>query len=131
MSSADQWRTRLRVDLTAAMKARDADAVAALRGAMAAIDNAEAVALPDAAIPADGGIAGARAGVGSTEVMRRDLAAAEVRSLVMAQIGDRDTAADWYAAHGHPERAERLRREAVALRTAMAGMPEMDGALDS
>ena len=49
MGAADEWRTRLRSALTVAMKARDTDAVAALRGAIAAIDNAEAVDPPDAA----------------------------------------------------------------------------------
>ena len=39
-------RARLRQDLTAAMKARDAVAVTALRSAIAAIDNAEAVEVP-------------------------------------------------------------------------------------
>lgn len=40
---AQEIRAGLRRGLTAALKARDADAVAALRTAIAAIDNAEAV----------------------------------------------------------------------------------------
>ncbi|MGN6033376.1 MAG: glutamyl-tRNA amidotransferase [Thermomicrobiales bacterium] len=125
MSAADEWRARLRAALTAAMKARDTDAVAALRGAIATIDNAEAVELPDAANAAStGAIAGAMAGVGSTEVARRDLSSAEVRSLVLAQVADRDAAAEWSRAHGYPERAARLDREATALRAFLAALPE-------
>jgi uncharacterized protein len=44
----DDLRDRLRRALPAAMKARDAPAVAALRSALAAIDNAEAVDSPGA-----------------------------------------------------------------------------------
>ena len=40
---AQSLRTRMRTDLRRAMKARDAAAVAALRTALAGIDNAEAV----------------------------------------------------------------------------------------
>lgn len=125
MGAADEWRTRLRSALTVAMKARDTDAVAALRGAIAAIDNAEAVEPPDAANAASASaIAGAAAGVGSTEVARRDLSSAEVRSLVLAQIADRDAAAEWARAHGYPERADRLDREATALRAVVVAFPE-------
>ncbi len=48
---ADSTRP-LRLGLTAALKARDRDALAALRTAIAAIDNAEAVSAPDTPPPA-------------------------------------------------------------------------------
>src|SRR5690348_12624376 len=43
MTDADGLRASLRADLISAMKARDADTVTALRTAIAAIENAEAV----------------------------------------------------------------------------------------
>jgi uncharacterized protein YqeY len=46
---ADALRAALRGGLVDAMRARDADASAALRTAIAALDNAQAVAAPDAA----------------------------------------------------------------------------------
>jgi len=45
--NAQALRAALRQDLTAALRARDAEALAALRTAVAAIDNAEAVATTD------------------------------------------------------------------------------------
>jgi hypothetical protein len=126
MSVADAWRMRLRAALTAAMKTRDTDAVSALRGAIAAIDNAEAVAVaasgPDDAGAAAGGggsVAGATAGVGSTEVARRNLTPNEVNALVWDQIADHERAAEWAATatHGKQERAERLLRQAAVLRS--------------
>jgi hypothetical protein len=54
------------------MKARDADALAALRTAIAAIDNAEAVEAPGMEPPVTSAhIAGARSGAGSTEAAQR------------------------------------------------------------
>jgi uncharacterized protein len=65
-------RIRMRRALTAAMKARDQRAVAALRSALAAIDNAEAVeAAGEGHPPGEGRIAGAVLGVGAAEVARR------------------------------------------------------------
>ena len=61
-------RDALRRDLASAMKAREPDAVSALRTAIAAIDNAEAVPAPDErAATTSGHIAGARAGLGAAE----------------------------------------------------------------
>src|SRR5918996_2373390 len=65
---ARSLRERLRAALPEAMKARDAVAVAALRSALAAIDNAEAVAAapaPPGAGSAD--VAGAAVGVRAAE----------------------------------------------------------------
>ncbi|MGC4190899.1 MAG: hypothetical protein QM589_07020 [Thermomicrobiales bacterium] len=114
---------RLRAGLIAAMKACNTDTITVLRGAMAAIDNAEAVFLPDGVGSVSGGVvAGSMAGVGSTEVVRRDLSFGEVRALMLAQVGERDAAAEWSIAHGYPERAARMRREAMVLRTFVDGM---------
>ena len=65
--------------------------VRAIRSALGAIDNAEAV---DATVSADqidatSTIAGAVAGAGSTEVRRRMLDDAEIGALLRAEIDDR------------------------------------------
>lgn len=109
-------RERLRAALPAAMKARDAVAVAALRSALAAIDNAEAVGAalaPPGAGSAD--VAGAVLGVGAAEAERRSLTDAQVEELVRAEVADRQAAARQYEHAGHRQRAERLRGEAGVL----------------
>jgi uncharacterized protein len=109
-------RERLRAALPGAIRNRDAAAVAALRSALAAIENAAAVAPRGGAdgrtefgLPA--------VGLGVTEVARRAQDDAEIERIVRAEIADRHTAADEYERLRHPERAERLRAEAQALVT--------------
>ena len=116
-------RGRLRGALPAAMKARDAAAVAALRSALAAIDNAEAVE-PAPASPAEAGhakLAGTVAGLGAAEVERRHLQEAEVEQIVQAEVADRRAAADAYERAGQAERAGRLRAEAEVLSSHLGG----------
>jgi uncharacterized protein YqeY len=109
-------RAALRADLTAAMKARDRDAVTALRTAIAAIDNAEAVEDDGLHNSRTGRhVAGAAPGVGSTEAARRDLTTRDVRAILRAQIADRIIEAATYDGHGQTQAADRLRREANAL----------------
>lgn len=110
-------RDRLRAALKVAMKARDAAAVNALRTALAAVDNAEAVAGPTAATAplVEGVIAGAAAGVGATEVARRELTEDEVTAIVAAEVDERRAAADDYRTAGQFGRAARLTAEADAL----------------
>ena len=105
----------LRRALTAALKARDAVAVSALRSALAAIENAGAVDAAQAPSPDSGRIAGAVAGIGAGEVARRPLGDADLRALVVAEVEHRRTAAREYAALGRPDRAERLQAEADVL----------------
>lgn len=112
-----ELRSALRTDLVTAMKARRPEVVSALRTALAAVDNAEAVAVPDASVEsASEHVAGARVGVGAAETERRTLSVDEVRSLLRAQVQERITEAERYDSHGRSEAAERLRREADALR---------------
>ena len=107
-------RQRLRAALPAALKARDAVAVAALRGTLAAIDNAEAVppATPDGRGMA---IEHSPVGVGAAEAQRRVLTEADVARIVRAEVAEREAAARGYDGAGRPERAERLRAEAGIL----------------
>jgi uncharacterized protein YqeY len=131
-------RDRLRQALAVAMKARDRPAVAALRSALAAIDNAEAVD-PAQALPGPGAghpdestrepgrpelaatepghpkVAGSVVGVGATEVERRSLSPAQLEGIVRAEIADREAAAADYEGAGQVEQAERLRAEAGVL----------------
>jgi uncharacterized protein len=105
----------LRRALTAALKARDTAAVAALRSALAAIENAGAVDPMHAPAASSGPIAGAVAGLGAAEVARRALTPTEIRALVEAEVEQRRTAAREYADLGRPDHAERLQAEADVL----------------
>lgn len=136
-AAAEGIRGRLQGVLRAALRERDKAAAAALRSALAAIGNAEAVEAAEAAeAPAAGRaaaegagggaraasgsehIAGAVAGLGAAEAARRELSEAELARIVSAEIAERVAAADGYEHAGHPDRAARLRREADVLRTA-------------
>jgi uncharacterized protein len=136
-ASGDGLRDRLRRALPAAMKARDAPAVSALRSALAAIDNAEAIEKADGrevtpragtppgttppaetTPPAGTGappFAGTVVGVGAAEAERRQLTGGQVRELLRAEVSDREAAAHAFEQAGQPERAERLRQEARVL----------------
>jgi uncharacterized protein YqeY len=120
MENAQVLRSRLRTDLTVAMKARQPEAVSALRTAIAAIDNA--VAAPERQATAVGEhVAGAGVGVGSTEAVRRFLSTDELRALLQHQVTDRVAEADRYDAYGQSEAADRLRREAEVLGKYLGG----------
>jgi uncharacterized protein YqeY len=118
-------RGRLRDALPAAMKARDGAAVTALRSALAAIDNAEAVEpAPGRSLSAAGhaDLAGTVAGLGAAEVERRHLQEAEVEQIVQTEVADRRAAADAYQRAGQAERAGRLRAEADVLSSYLGGL---------
>ena len=107
-------RERLQAALPTAIRNRDAAAVAALRSALSAIENAAAVTPGDRAdgrtefgLPA--------VGLGVTEVARRAQDDAEIERIVRAEVADRHAAADEYERLGRTDRADRLRAEAQAL----------------
>jgi uncharacterized protein YqeY len=96
-------------------KKRDSTRAIALRSVLSAIDNAEA---PDSVVvhgPTNGAIAGAVAGLGATEVARRDLSDEQIRGLVRSEIDERRCAAADCTAGGHVERAAALRAEVAVL----------------
>lgn len=108
----------LRQGLVTALKARDTDAVAALRTAIAAIDNAQAVQVSAPAptsTAASAHVAGARSGAGSTEAPRRQLASSELQDILRAQITEHVLEADRYDDLNQARAAEQLRRQARAL----------------
>ena len=92
-------------------------AAAALRSALGAIANAEAVrADQSAADPTTSQyVAGAVAGLGAAEAQRRSLTGAEVDEIVDAEIAECMVAAADYEGRGYAEQARRLRREARVL----------------
>jgi uncharacterized protein YqeY len=102
-------RASLHDGLKTALKEKDRVALTALRSALAAIDNAEAVPLDH---PVDNGSA---AGVGATEVERLHLTEADVRSIVEKEVRERTVAAQEYERLGRDDVAERLRSEAGVL----------------
>jgi uncharacterized protein len=113
---AQALRAALRHGLTTALKARDAEALAALRTAIAAIDNAEAIATTDTRRPATSAdIAGAGSGVGSTEAVRQSLSLGQLHDIVREQITEYAREADRYDALGQPDAAHRLRHRARIL----------------
>lgn len=113
---ANSIAERLRAALVPAMRSEDTAAISAIRSAMAAISNAEAV--PAAELDTRGGsgpIAGA-VGVGAAEAERRHLTEDEQVGIVTEEVRERDAAADELTLAGQPEAAERLRAESAALR---------------
>jgi uncharacterized protein YqeY len=109
-------RQRLQTALRTAMKDRDTAAVQALRAALGAIDNAEAVPAQKADHgPTDSPIAGARHGLGAGEVPRQELTEDEVRTIVQVEIGDLRSNADEYEQLGQNEQAAGLRSQADVL----------------
>lgn len=108
-------RTTMRQDLTTALKARDRVAIAALRSALAAMDNAEAVHATDLPATTSEHVAGAAVGLGAAEAERRHLTDADLRAVVAKEIEDRTTAAKTYADAGREDAAQQLRAEADVL----------------
>jgi hypothetical protein len=119
-------RDCLRAALADAMKARDTVAIAALRSALGAIDNAEAVDAGRASQPGVGHarLAGTVSGLRATEVERRRLGAAEMADILRAEVAERHAAAGGYERAGQRVRAERLRGEAAVLSSCLTGSDE-------
>ena len=114
--SAESLIRRLREGLRSAIRSRDASAAAALRSALAAIENAEAVDAAAAPPSEPGVIAGGVRGLGRGEVQRRPLDAAEALGILEAEVAEREAAAGDYERAGREAEAGRLRAEAALLR---------------
>ncbi|MFH8409176.1 hypothetical protein ACH4FX_30955 [Streptomyces sp. NPDC018019] len=96
------------------MRARDKAAVSALRATLAALDNAEAAPVDEAALR---GVAleHAPVGAGATEAARCELSERGVVAVVRAEAGERLEAAAQLTDPAHADRAARLRAEAAVL----------------
>jgi uncharacterized protein YqeY len=106
--SAADLKERLRTDLKAAMRERQAGKVAVIRTLIAAIDNAEAV-------PVDGLEERLRQREDIGEVARRELDASALDAVLSKESDTRLAAAQDYARHGRNDDAARLRREAELI----------------
>lgn len=93
-------KTRLRRDLRDALKARQDNEVKTLRALVAALDDAEAPPMSDAA----------------GEVPRLLLSEARVRQVIEGEIEQRETASREFERLGHPDRAATLRAGADVAR---------------
>jgi uncharacterized protein len=121
---------RLQAALRLALKQRDTAAISALRSALAAIGNAQALPAPASQRGGSGQyVAGSVAGLGAAEASRRVLTEAEIADIVSTEIAERRAAAARYEQSGHADRADRLRSEADALAAVVSGDP--DGAADN
>lgn len=115
-------RANLRDNLKTALKARDHIAITALRSALAAIENAEAVpvdppspSVPENEVTGNEHIAGSTAGLGAADAERRHLTEADLLSIVEKEVRERSVAAQEYERLGRDDLAERLRAEAEVL----------------
>jgi uncharacterized protein YqeY len=110
---------QLRADLANAMRARDLATVRVLRTLLSAIANAEAQPNTDATTPTslrfDGGIAGATAGVGAADVVRRELTEGDILAVLTAERDERLASADALSAGGAIEAADDVRAEAAVI----------------
>jgi len=95
--------SRLKADLSTALREGDGEAVAVLRALMAAIANAEAVEL-DPAQPRDVD--------GWAEVPRRRLTPDDLSRILRREAAELHSAAGEYEGRGRPDQAARLRRRA-------------------
>ncbi|WP_152362308.1 GatB/YqeY domain-containing protein [Microlunatus speluncae] len=119
-------RARLQTALREALKGRDQDATRAIRSALSAIANAEAVevtttrteARPVATAET---VAGTVAGPGTAEVARKELTGDDLDSIVAGEITDRRAAAERYRESGRGEPADLLRQEADLLERILRG----------
>jgi len=112
---------QLRAGLKAALASRDRVAISALRSALAAIGNAEAVAPPSRPVATSSPhFAGAVDGLGAAEAQRRVLSDAQAVQIVTAEIEDRAMAARQYDQAGFSQQADRLRQEAQVLSSVLA-----------
>jgi uncharacterized protein YqeY len=112
MSAIIPLRDRLRAAVAGAMKSRDRRTTSALRSALAAIDNAQAVEIRGVRA---GAIEMSLMGPGAAEVTRRELTEAGVAAIVRGEVEERRAAAVAYEAAGREDKAADLAAEADAL----------------
>jgi uncharacterized protein len=77
---------RIKDDMRQAMKDKQRARLNELRSLLALINNAEAITSPADKTNTDNLIAGAAIGVGSTEAPRKQMAFADVQSIILAEI---------------------------------------------
>lgn len=111
-------RLALRQRLTRALRERDKPISSAMRSAIAALENAEAVPASQGVVPATSShVAGAAVGVGATEAERLGLDEATESAILRAEVDGLLEAALEYEALGHGDRAVEARTAAHELST--------------
>ena len=100
-----------------AVRQRDEISTAALRSALAAIANAEAVVAADGPRALPGPIAKSVPGLGAADAPRRELSEADIAAVIRREVSDREAAAHTYEAVGRPDAASRLHMEVAVLRS--------------
>ena len=88
----EELRKKLSEDLKNAMREKDVIAVSTIRTLMGRIDNAGAVPVALGSLPVSGAIAGARSGVGSTEMTRRELTREDITMILREEIEELERA---------------------------------------
>ncbi|MFF7725770.1 hypothetical protein [Streptomyces sp. NPDC008001] len=96
------------------MRARDKTAVSAIRATLAALDNAGAVPVDEAALGSQA-LEHSPVGAGATEAARRELSETAVADIVRAEVNERLDAAAQLTAPAHADRVAQLRAEADVL----------------
>ncbi len=117
-SRSGDLRARMASALTDAMRARDRVAVTALRSALSAVANAEAV--PVDTLPSAGAMESAALGAGAADAPRRELTEHDVRAVVVAELAEHDRSAAHLRDAGRPDDAARVTAEADVLRELLA-----------
>jgi uncharacterized protein YqeY len=110
-NAGEATKLRLRADLKTAMKERRSDEVSVLRVLIAALDNAEAPATQGRAMSIE-----EMGGLGSTETDRLTLSPDRVRSILMAEVAEREAAATEMDRAGRGDLAEASRAEVAVIR---------------
>lgn len=109
-------RQALRDALPGAMKAKDTPARNAIRSALAAIENAEAVAPAEHdPVATSAHVSSTLVGLGAGDGARRELADERILEIVTSERDERLAAATDYRKTGVIGQAERLEAEAAAL----------------
>ena len=107
-----EMKARMRTDLRAAMKEGRPGEARLIRALVAAIDNAEAPPLQAGQKATDQH----RFQEGSAEIERLHLGPERVRAVLLAEIGERERAAEEMDRVERPDRADALRAEALFAR---------------
>ena len=112
-------QSKLRQDLTVALRSGDRESARVLRTVISAIANAEAQPDLDTtpmSLRSNGVIAGAVEGLAASEVARRTLDSRDEQAIVESERDERLSAADELASHGALDAATVLRAEAALLK---------------
>jgi uncharacterized protein YqeY len=116
VKNAQELRDELRADLRTALKKRDPLRVSSLRNLIAAIDNAEAVALPEDG-PRTRAVSFhiAVTGHGPSEVPRKSLSQTDIAAIVQAEVDALQAAAAEYRLRGATAPAQACEAKAAIV----------------